>query len=433
MAIEIGIIGPQDSMNLIFEVGEEFKEFHLNSFNYSEIREVVHIIEDHPEFKYWLFSGQSPYWFALNKGLIDDTHSSYIQLVGSGLIRTLLQAVYHNNFDLKRISFDTYLEHEIEEVFQELEVKLEYSKCFPYEGYMNEKKIVDFHLEQYREGKIDFAVTCIQSVYRELLVSDVPVVRVLATKNVIRQTYHFLKQKVETGQYLDSSIAIITLDLFRQNQKQDENYSYKFKKQLLNCEEQILSYAQIVNGSMVRMGDMFYFIFTTRGAIENANQSGHSLKNWLNDFSYLTMFKVWAGIGYGQNVFKAEKNGRLALQYARQQEKASLYLVSEEGNVEGPILDEDSIGYSPRSTVDHKLFEQLNISPMQWSRVKAYLKQHSKNEITANELSEWMHVTDRTARKILKELEQGGMAEIIGEEQPGPRGRPRKVYRIVSE
>jgi predicted ArsR family transcriptional regulator len=93
------------------------------------------------------------------------------------------------------------------------------------------------------------------------------------------------------------------------------------------------------------------------------------------------------------------------------------------------VQEETAFAYSPRS-VDEHVFENLKISPMQWSRVQAYVKKYSKNEFTANELAEWMQVTDRNARKILNELEKGNFVKIIGEEQPGPKGRPRKVYRV---
>lgn len=427
---QVGIIGPRDSLELILEVGNEFDYLQLNAYPYDEIQEVSTIIQDNTKIQFWLFSGQAPYWYAQEKGLVIEEHSLFIPLVGSGLMRTFIQMVYHNNFDLKRISFDTYLEQEINEIFNELDMTPDYYNVLPYERYMNEEKIIAFHLSEYQEGKTDVAVTCIQAVYKKLLKEKIPVVRVLPTRNVVRQTIELLRQKSEAAQYLKSSIAILTLELIPQNINDDTFYSYKFKRKLLYSEEEILSYAEAVNGSMVRMGDMLYFIFTTRGALDIAFDSNHSLGDWLDVLYSKTHFKTYAGIGYGPNVFMAEKNARLALAYSKQKMENNIFLVDEEGKVMGPLKD-NSESYSTRSIDFGNVFEGLKIGPMQWSRVKAYVKQYSKDEVTANQLAEWLNVTDRNARKILNELVKGNLAEIIGEEQPGPKGRPRKVYRIL--
>lgn len=429
MSTTVGVIGPEDSLKLILEVGSEFSNLNLNVFTYQEILEVEEIIMKNNDIKYWLFSGQAPYWYALEKELIEHNNSIFIPLMGSGLIRTLLHAVYHEGYSLNRISFDTYLEKEIKEVFEELQIELDYTNVLPYEGYMNEDSIVSFHEKEVNKKKVNLAVTCIQSVYRVLKKRGIPVLRVLPTRNVIRQTFNYLTQKVEIAQYLSSSIAIISLNISKEHQKNIESFSYKFKKELLHCEEQILSYAQSVNGSMVRMGDMLYFIFTTRGSLNEALNNDRSLHSWIDAFYNMTKFKVNAGMGYGETVFLAEKNSRLALKYSQDYGSMSLFLVNETGEVEGPMIGEGTPTFTQRS-LNNSMFEDLKISPMQWSRVQSYLKTNSKYEVTANELSDWMHVTDRNARKILTELEKGGLAEVIGEEQPGPKGRPRKVYRI---
>jgi predicted ArsR family transcriptional regulator len=52
-------------------------------------------------------------------------------------------------------------------------------------------------------------------------------------------------------------------------------------------------------------------------------------------------------------------------------------------------------------------------------------------EINAHELAQSMQILPRSARRILMELESKGLAKVVGEESPNPRGRPRKVYRIT--
>ncbi|NRG25959.1 hypothetical protein HRF69_02375 [Bacillus circulans] len=57
-------------------------------------------------------------------------------------------------------------------------------------------------------------------------------------------------------------------------------------------------------------------------------------------------------------------------------------------------------------------------------------KNIGKHAITASDVAEWLKMTPRNARRILTNLEEQGLAKIIGEEVPLTRGRPRKIYQI---
>lgn len=39
----------------------------------------------------------------------------------------------------------------------------------------------------------------------------------------------------------------------------------------------------------------------------------------------------------------------------------------------------------------------------------------------------------RDARRILNSLTEQGLAEMIGEEAPASKGRPRNIYRVLTE
>lgn len=49
---------------------------------------------------------------------------------------------------------------------------------------------------------------------------------------------------------------------------------------------------------------------------------------------------------------------------------------------------------------------------------------------SADDLSKWLGMTQRNARRILSCLEKVELAEVVGTEAPGPRGRPRKIFKI---
>lgn len=65
-----------------------------------------------------------------------------------------------------------------------------------------------------------------------------------------------------------------------------------------------------------------------------------------------------------------------------------------------------------------------------YNKMASVQKNLGKHAITAADISEWLKMTARNARRILTNLEEQGLAKIIGEEVPLTRGRPRKIYRI---
>lgn len=64
------------------------------------------------------------------------------------------------------------------------------------------------------------------------------------------------------------------------------------------------------------------------------------------------------------------------------------------------------------------------------NKMIAIQKNIGKHAITASDVAEWLNMTPRNARRILTNLEEQGLAKIIGEEVPLTRGRPRKIYQI---
>jgi len=59
------------------------------------------------------------------------------------------------------------------------------------------------------------------------------------------------------------------------------------------------------------------------------------------------------------------------------------------------------------------------------------VRSSGKDLFTVWDLASGLRVSRRTAHRILAALCRGGGAEPAGSDQPGHRGRPRTVYRLV--
>ena len=87
---------------------------------YESAKEVPAILAERVrEADVWLFSGIAPYNYAVKSG-IADRPLLYLPHTGSSLYRVLLQMTLQHGLSVEAISFDTFSDREIEEIFAEV-------------------------------------------------------------------------------------------------------------------------------------------------------------------------------------------------------------------------------------------------------------------------------------------------------------------------
>ena len=65
-----------------------------------------------------------------------------------------------------------------------------------------------------------------------------------------------------------------------------------------------------------------------------------------------------------------------------------------------------------------------------FNKILSVQKRTDNYSVNASVLAEWLKMTPRNARRILNNLVEHGIAEVIGEEAPSSKGRPRNIYRV---
>lgn len=425
--IRLGVVGPLDSIEIVLEAINGFDEIMVLPFPYEEMEEVLEIVPENKMFvDQWFFSGQAPYSLAVANKLIREDEGSFAPLNSNSVYETLLKAQLSKNKIFKSISLDTIQESELAGTSSLAPMELH---TLPYSGYMPIPEIINFHKELYEQGKVDVTITCVKTVYNTLTKLGIPCYRVTPDVIAIRLIIQYLKQRGVTQWYRKAQIAIIGIEIAQS--ELDGQYSYKIKFQELELKKLLLQYAESVNGSFVEIGDGRYFIYTTRGEVE-MQLSKDTLFKLIEKTKIQSKFKIRIGLGYGVTSLDAEQNARLATQYARVKKNWCIIIVDEKKKIIEIEEQESPISFAHRSSFeewDQKLVG-ANISSSTVSRIQSLALHYKQNEITSKELSSWMNSTERNARRILMELEKVGMVHIIGEEQSGHRGRPRKVYRL---
>lgn len=231
------------------------------------------------------------------------------------------------------------------------------------------------------------------------------------------------------NRFKQSQIAIIGCSVnFQLNGRENLYSNYKWKQEELDIKKDLLSLAEKVNGSFVSLGNGFYVIYTNRGEIDrNIEKYIIQLNQKINEFH---PFKLRFSIGFGENANQAEQHVHLGLKH--NQEEYSVVIVDESQNIS--ILEENEmhhpVQYSTKST--GKEWEQkiknLGISVSAMTKIIAMVNHYHRSEFSSKDLMGWLSTSDRNARRILQQLEKGGIIKQCGEIQTGDRGRPMKLY-----
>ena len=433
MNIHLGIVGPNDSIDHIRKIAEKYTELKVTAFTYNELNDVREILtENKASVDQWLFSGQAPYSFAISEGLISTEEGTYPILHGTSLLGKLLEAQFCFDTRLKEISLDTVEEKEIETLRENFSLKgLKVNvNPFHYPGYITAQQLIDYHQKNYDEGS-EVIFTCIQSVHQHFLKLNIPCFRIIPTELSIQQKLDNLIERAQANWYKKSQLAIVGVKLLTSEETVGANFSsYDLKLRELELKRLLLNYAEQIQGSLVQIGDHYFFIYTTRGEIES-----HPLPlPLLEEIELHTKIPIFFVVGYGLTALDAEAHVRLGFQNGRRSENTIL-IVNEEKQVTEVSEQEEAVSYD-QSFVSCQLKAMLNdvkTNPATISKILSMANHYKKDTISSKDITWWLQSSERNARRIIQEMERVGIITVTGEEQVGQRGRPRKIYRIKEE
>lgn len=107
--------------------------------------------------------------------------------------------------------------------------------------------------------------------------------------------------------------------------------------------------------------------------------------------------------------------------------------LSDGASVAAPHFAEPNISPSSREALCQQLSRRTGLSLSYAQRLLSALAALGQDTITALALSEALHITPRSANRLLSKLSASGVAEEMEKQNSFTRGRPEKIYRIRLE
>lgn len=429
MAITIGLIGVKDTIDLISSVIEEHKGVTCIALIHEELTDIEQLMNDYEnKVDMWLFSGYLPYMIGLENSKTARP-SFYLTYSGTGLYKTFYLIQAEHGVTVNHLSFDTINSHELEAIFGELNA--DYSKRLLQEDILEVETVVKHHEDLYKSGLTKFALTCLWSVQRELKRRDIPVYRIIPTISDIKATVNIMLRYYELESYRDAQIAVqmIEIDILEMKDNyitsSDELYHLEVK-----YASQLLGYSQKINGSLKQVGPGRYAIFTTRGMLKRLTADFKTLPSTEFEEQF-KLNKSIVGIGMGQSAYEAEMHALRALYRAREHGKGSWFVCFHDKQLYGPLNLVDGRNYIPETETLKKISSETSLSVVTLAKLLAVTDQLKNSDVSASTLARELAILPRSARRILTTLEKKGYADVVGEEHPHTRGRPRKIYRLL--
>lgn len=417
MKILVGLIGADDSVERIRSVAAEYPELALRSLVYWHEAEVVELVARHnKEIDLWLFSGQVPYAVAKQAGVLRGP-AFWVPHTGSSLLGLLLYLSHEQHVRIPDISFDTFHPDELATVLNDLQIPAP-PYLYHYPGAIDATQLADFHTKLWRNGQTKVAVTCLRSAHVELLNRGIPAYHVLPARSAIASTLEAIIRTHQLLRYRNAQIAVVLT--------QQPASAAAGESQQARWHHALQRWARIFSGVLQELPDGEWAIWTTRRFVEVVTNGFHTIPSLSPEDDSR---RCW-GIGLGQSVAQAQEHAQFARRQAEQHGPGSWFAVFDDKAVTGPMGQTTQLRFSYADRRLREASRRAGVSGTTLSKLQGVVALLGRDELSSLQLAEQLSILPRSARRLLALLEEAGLAEVVGEETPHPRGRPRKIYRI---
>ncbi|MFB5190702.1 ArsR family transcriptional regulator [Alicyclobacillus fastidiosus] len=414
MSIRLGVLGADDSVAVIQTVVNEYADIEMIPVVYEEEYEIIDKIAPYvKQTDMWLCSGQVPYAIVkehLNCPVFYTRHS------GEGLYKALLYLVHEQGIKISEMSFDTLSETTLETFLQDAGIQTTYHLKH-YRGGISSHELAMYHADLWNKNVTKVAVTCLRSAQLQLAQQGIPTIHITPAASEVRQV---LNNIVQTHELILSREGQIVVQVIQLCSEASHGNVAEFHA-LIN------RYTRALHGTAQQIEPGKWRIYATRKEIENITDGLTSTPRMEGDLS----LGLSGGIGIAQTIREGEERAGFALQQALLYGAGNWMCASDDHVLYGPLgKPQEALSYTYVRDDLEALGQAVSLSALTLTKLAAVLEKRGSNRITAHELAEYLQMLPRSARRILLLLEEHGLAEVVGEQTPYLRGRPRKIYEI---
>jgi predicted transcriptional regulator len=431
--MKIGIVGSGHFHREMKAVESQFSHVTMIPYIYETPAEASDIVHTHQsEVDAFLLAGSVPYFYAKERIRTEKISAAVARLTPLCISVSLFRLVHYEQVPFSRISFDLPNKEVLNMVLVHLDEKESMKHVFDYPWIFQEngrssmaiEEFVSFHQQLYEAGKVDVCLTSIHAVHDALCRRNIRSMYVVQTHQSIIQGMKDAISISAQARLKKSQVAVWSIEAKGEDgQPVGENIGAK-----------LAEFTRSLNGKLMHVSESEWKIITTRGMFEEAPKRERLLK----DFEQLAFRRgrVAAGVGFGWSLAQAELHSQEALAYIGKKHASEAAVVCE--------LDENkqltetffsgsqpSFKFHSTKNDDHlirNLSQTLGVSLKNTMRMMDFLRFYPEELFTADDFANYLHVSRRSAERMIKIFHEHGFLVITGEEKLFDKGRARALY-----
>lgn len=419
--MKIGVMGPIDSIDKVLSLKEDMREdVELIPFKAHTLQESRNLIlEVGGGVDGFLFTGRSVF-DSVSSQIPEGTPCDFVPHNESSIFSLLTSTPLKG---IENISIDVIQKEIVEESLKDSKIKGYY--VLPHKDGYSEQDYIDFHEKNINENRAHAVFTTFSPIYDHFKRKGVPVYRLYTTSFSIRNTLSNLINEIKNSLIDRGKISVQLIRMLC-----DEKNTSKFEMlgRVLEFQNSLLPYLKTIQGAIFNNGWNEFIIFSTKGFI-SSSQAKDEFHKLLNKQKY----RIYSGVGVGLTAAEAETNANSAMEYAQNTGKNCFYFMYEDKKVEGPIKAENCLVLNNKNT-DERIDEisvMTGLSHSYIDKIFSIVSLYNINEFSADEMANYLGISHRSSRRIIKKLVDGGCAEIIGKESHGGSGRPQNIIKLT--
>jgi len=384
-----------------------------------------------------LYTRKEPYKLVVSRLDHAGVPARYVNVDAASFLQALLTAKLRFDSDVSHVSVDTLDYNTVMNAYASLEISSGSVHPVIVQVDTHAEHFVEAttqaHIESYRNGLCSVCVTNIRSVLDTLSARGIPCVLMTpSSDNYINEIRRLLLQWDGGKKEVDNTCMIriraeLSGDYYLHRKTMVQNVL-----DLSNLSEIVVMFAQRVNGAYMPLGAQDFAIACNFEDLSDATEN-------FTQFSLLaqaytsTPFRLSIGIGTGINHQTALMNADLGTHRAWAEGGNRAYLVHTEKSLVGPIQPNELL-HAHRTQINHQLTkaaQECGMSINTLTKIDTFARRKNNGSFITAELVDELHISFRTASRIVEKLEKHGYLVEIGRSAINGRGRPTRVFRLL--
>lgn len=376
-----------------------------------------------------LFSGQIPYFFAQANFRHINLPMMYFDISERDFYRVLTEVFYEKKINIHKIAIDFCYE---ENGYLGIDEWSKGKKPILFSQTMNDyahhhiiEHAANWHIALHQNNKVELSLTRIAEMREILAANNIPFIALNPSLHAMQLTVDELLNKLQL-KTLQQNKAVVIQVLVPIDKANIAALEYR----QIALYKAVLDFKQLyANDFIIQKEASHITIITTyKHFIETtANYTHCQFVNFLNEH---LSFPVKVGWGVGQSLLDSQQLAKEAAIHCSSKETQG-YIFKDSQQI-GPLLPGITLQYN--SEKQQRLLElssTYDISLAQLQKIEAMLEKLETPIVNGELISTHLNITTRSANRILKQLQEKGLAKELASTTLPTRGRPKKYYEVL--